>query len=80
MESFESDKQNCVLDSLENGELIKLDDDRWTWCGCDPCCRVLTNLEQIKIFFCRDQREWNYYHPCKRSNPGHEPEPLSYVE
>lgn len=33
MESFESDKQNCVLDSLENGELIKLDDqwhDRWT--------------------------------------------------
>lgn len=70
MESFESDKQNCVLDSLENGELIKLDDqwyDRWTWCGCDPCCRVLSNLEQIKMgFFCRDQREWNYYHPCKR--------------
>lgn len=26
-------------------------------CGCDPCCRVLSNLEQIKMGFFAETRE-----------------------
>lgn len=73
MESFESDTQNCVLDSLENGELIKLDDQWYNMIGGLGVDAILAaefytiwgRLRWV-VFFCRDQREWNYYNPCKR--------------